>query len=63
MEKYNVVKAREGEYQKYLDDGYEPFGAIAEDSSYYFTNTTNNRREMHPQTTVYLFLRKIRDKK
>ncbi len=56
--KYDIVRVRYGEHQKYLDKGYEPFGATSENTSYNFTNTSNHRRETEYQSTDYIYLRK-----
>ena len=58
MAKYIIRSARSGEEQSLLDEGYEPFGISAHDTSYTFLNTSTNRREVEHQTTDYIYLRK-----
>ena len=58
MMKYNVIRVRYGEHQKYLDDGYEPFGVTSENTSYNFMNTSIGKRETEYQSTDYIYLRR-----
>lgn len=55
---YKVIRVRYGEEQEYLDKGYEPFAVTTEDTSYMFTDSSTGRREMKPQSTDYIYLRK-----
>jgi hypothetical protein len=59
MKKYEIVRVRYGEQQKYLDDGCEPFGVVALDTSYDFINTTINQRQTQHQSTEYIYLRRL----
>lgn len=58
MKKWEIISVRSGEEKKYLEDGYEPFGVSPHDTSYMFTNTNNNEREIQHRTTDYIYLRK-----
>lgn len=53
--KYNIKKVREGEEQKYLDEGWEPFAVVAVNSSY----ECNNGKNVVYQSTVYIYLRRL----
>ena len=52
--KYEIMKGREGETDKPLNDSWEPFAAIAVNSSYEF----NNAKSTHYQSTVYIYLKR-----
>lgn len=56
--KYDIRTVRTGEEQTLLDEGYEPFGVSAHDTSYQFLNLSTNRRETKHQTTDYIYLQK-----
>ncbi len=43
MKKWDVVRVRSGEEKAYLNKGYEPFGVVAENSSYDFYDTSSRR--------------------
>jgi len=51
---------RLGEEAKLLEEGWEPFSVYAEDTSYHFKNTNNGLREIHPKSTPYISLRRIK---
>jgi len=55
---YDVQRVRFGEHQALIDEGYEPFGVSAHDTSYGFYNTTLRKQDVVNQTTDYIFLRK-----
>ena len=55
---YEIVRVRYGEHQKYLDEGYEPFGVTSMDTSYNFMNTSIGKRETCHRSTDYIYLRK-----
>jgi len=61
--KYEIVSVAEHEPQKlqtYLDDGWEPFAVVARDTSYQFTDTSTATRQTQHQSTVYIYLRRVR---
>ena len=58
MKKYDVRCVRAGEEQQLLDEGWEPFGVSAHDTSYTFLDTTTGRRETEYRSTDYIYLRK-----
>ncbi len=59
MKKYKIVTVRQGEENKYLERGYEPFGVSPHDTSYRFLNTSLGKYETHHKTTDYIYLRKL----
>lgn len=60
---FEVCSTPVGEEKDLLKEGWEPFGVSAHNTSYIFTNTTNNKRETHYQTTDYIYLRKDKPNK
>lgn len=60
---YEITSARVGEHQKFLDEQWEPFGVSGHDTSYIFYNTSDQRDEVHHQTTDIIYFRreKIRE--
>lgn len=60
---YEICRARYSEVRHLLNKGWEPFGVSARDISYHYLNTTTNRQETEHQTTDYIHLRRIKEKR
>ena len=52
---------RVGEERQMLLDGWEPFSVTSHDESYYFLNTSHDRRERKSNTVDYLYLKRKLD--
>lgn len=61
MNKWEMLKVRDGEQYNLLEEGWEPFSVAVEDTSYYFQSTTVNRRELQPRSTIWVYLRRIKE--
>jgi len=57
---YEILKIKEEELGDLLHEGWEPFSATVEHSSYYFMNTTARKREQQITSQTYIHLRKDR---
>ena len=55
---WDIKRVRSGEEGELLEQGYEPFGVSPHDTSYWFFNTTEGKKELIYQTTDYIYLRK-----
>ena len=63
MDKWDIVSVRSGEEGDLLEKGYEPFGVTTQDTSYTFTNSTNNKREVKYQSQDFIYLRILKPTK
>ena len=58
--KWETTKVKSGEEDKYLKDGWEPFGVTVHHGSYRFLNTTEMKMESQLTNTDYIHLRRAR---
>ena len=56
--KWEIIRVRYGEEKKYLEDGWEPFGAIAEITTNNFRDSYSNERIMEVKSNDYVYLRR-----
>jgi hypothetical protein len=56
---YSIVSVRLGNEEKYLEEGWEPFGVSPHDESYEFYATNQKRFVTEHRTVDYIHLRKL----
>ena len=58
---WETISVRQGEEQKYLEQGWEPFGVSPHDESYEFYATNQKRFTTKHRTVDYIHLRRLKD--
>ena len=58
---WETISVRSGQEQKYLEQGWEPFGVSGHDESYEFYATNQKRFTTEHKTVDYIHLRRLKD--